>query len=157
MEQNHASSPLTIRQSQVLTFLTQASTRLGYAPSLREICEGTGLRSTSTAAHHIRTLAERGLITHDPKIPRSIRVVGNLSVPSPAGTPQSAACSLLDASDDGEGAGTTFVLQALLGPGVGRALIKGAVLTVQYDPSCLADSRDDAILIGRVTGITHPL
>lgn len=46
----------------------------GYAPSLRELCESTGLKSTSTVNGHIMRLAEEGMIKRDSFTARSIRL-----------------------------------------------------------------------------------
>jgi len=36
----------------------------GFAPSMREICEQTGLRSSATVNTHVCTLAHHGLLRH---------------------------------------------------------------------------------------------
>ena len=48
----------------------------GYAPSVREICELTGLRSTSTVHRHLNIMLKKGMIeTDSPEgSPRAIRV-----------------------------------------------------------------------------------
>jgi hypothetical protein len=49
----------------------------GNSPSLREICDGTGMVSTSTANYHLMRLAEEGKITiSDNKSARLICVIG---------------------------------------------------------------------------------
>jgi len=49
-----------------------------YPPSVREIGEGVGLRSTSTVHHHIKTMLEMGILETDAGIgsPRALRVPG---------------------------------------------------------------------------------
>ncbi len=48
----------------------------GRVPSIRELCEATGLKSTSTVAYHLRVLEERGLIEREEGLNRCIRLVG---------------------------------------------------------------------------------
>lgn len=51
------------RENAVLTFIEKYMTENGYAPSVREICDGCNIPSTATAFYVINTLAEKGLIT----------------------------------------------------------------------------------------------
>ena len=45
-------------------------------PTVREICEETGLKSTSTVHAILKKLEELGLIERDPNNSRSIRIAG---------------------------------------------------------------------------------
>ena len=56
----------------------------GYGPTVRELCEDTGLCSTATVHYHLRRLAEEGRILMDPGKKRAI------SLPRPAPVPRSA-------------------------------------------------------------------
>ena len=47
----------------------------GYPPSVREICEAVGLKSTSTVHGHLERLERKGLIRRDPTKPRAIELV----------------------------------------------------------------------------------
>ena len=47
----------------------------GIVPTVREICDDTGLSSTSTVHSHLRTLERKGYITHDNKH-RSLKITG---------------------------------------------------------------------------------
>lgn len=49
-----------------------------YAPSHREICEMTGIKSTSTINHHITKMIECGMLETDCNVgtPRALRVPG---------------------------------------------------------------------------------
>ena len=47
----------------------------GYPPTVREICEKVGLRSTSSVHSHLNTLEENGFIRRDPTKPRTIEIV----------------------------------------------------------------------------------
>lgn len=66
---------LTKSQQKVYDFLRrEAST--GVPPTVREICAGTGLRSTSTVHAHLKTLERLGYISREAGLNRSIRVEG---------------------------------------------------------------------------------
>ena len=56
----------------------------GYGPTVRELCEDTGLGSTATVHYHLRRLAQEGRILMDPGKKRAI------SLPRPAPVPRSA-------------------------------------------------------------------
>lgn len=43
---------------------------------MREICEATGLKSTSTVHHHLSALEEKGLIEREHGLNRCIRIAG---------------------------------------------------------------------------------
>jgi len=47
----------------------------GFPPSVREICDAVGLKSTSTVHGHLERLEKKGLIRRDPTKPRAIEVV----------------------------------------------------------------------------------
>ncbi|MCM8710652.1 transcriptional repressor LexA [Clostridium sp. SYSU_GA19001] len=47
----------------------------GYPPSVREICEAVGLKSTSTVHGHLERLEKKGLIKRDPTKPRAIELI----------------------------------------------------------------------------------
>lgn len=47
----------------------------GYAPTIREIAAGVGLRSTSNVAHHLRQLQADRVIERDPVRARAIRIL----------------------------------------------------------------------------------
>ena len=46
----------------------------GYPPSVREICEGTGIRSTSTVHAHLKRLTETGRLNYDSGRRRAISI-----------------------------------------------------------------------------------
>ncbi|MCL1849219.1 MAG: MarR family transcriptional regulator [Clostridiales bacterium] len=64
----------------------------GYAPSVREICEATGIPSTSTVHAHLRRLEEAGFLRRDPSKPRAMVL---LHVPVEDRYSQAAAGALL--------------------------------------------------------------
>jgi len=66
---------LTPRQRKVLEVIRNAVERRGYPPSVREIGEAVGLTSTSSVAHQLKMLEDKGLLRRDPNRPRAIEVV----------------------------------------------------------------------------------
>ena len=69
-------------QEKILNFVNDYVKENGYPPSIREICKGVGLSSTSTVHAHLANLTKRGLITKGGSKSRSIKVVNQeLEVP----------------------------------------------------------------------------
>ena len=66
---------LTKRQRQILEFIKEQIRTRGYPPSVREVGEAVGLRSSSTVHGHLMRLEEKGLIRRDPTKPRAIEVL----------------------------------------------------------------------------------
>lgn len=50
------------KPEQILRFVNEFVQENGYAPSVREIGEAVGLRSTATVTYHLRQLQEKGLL-----------------------------------------------------------------------------------------------
>ncbi len=67
-------SGLTQRQQRVLEVIRESIEGRGYPPSMREIGERVGLTSSSSVAHQLRTLEEKGFIKRDPNRPRAMQV-----------------------------------------------------------------------------------
>jgi len=66
--------PLTKRQAQILSYVTNHIEKHNYAPSYREIGTYFGLSSTATIAEHIEALKEKGYLSHEENLARSIQV-----------------------------------------------------------------------------------
>ncbi|MCH9719120.1 MAG: transcriptional repressor LexA [Actinomycetia bacterium] len=65
---------LTARQRTILTFIRERVEEKGFPPSVREIGEAVGLTSTSSVAHQLRVLEEKGYLRRDPNTPRALLV-----------------------------------------------------------------------------------
>jgi repressor LexA len=65
---------LTSRQQRVLATIKDAIENRGYPPSMREIGQAVGLTSSSSVAHQLKTLEEKGFLKRDPKRPRALEV-----------------------------------------------------------------------------------
>lgn len=66
-------NPLTEKQQQVYNFLVKEMAS-GFPPTVREICNATGIRSTSTVHAILSALEEYEYIIRDPKNSRAIRI-----------------------------------------------------------------------------------
>jgi repressor LexA len=65
---------LTPRQQRVLATLKEAIEKRGYPPSMREIGQAVGLTSSSSVAHQLRVLEQKGFLKRDPNRPRALEV-----------------------------------------------------------------------------------
>ena len=65
--------PLTKSQQKVYDYILECSEN-GRVPSVRELCEATGFKSTSTVAYHLKALEEKGLIEREEGLNRCIRL-----------------------------------------------------------------------------------
>lgn len=62
------------KQHEILIFIQKEVAERGYPPTVREICDATGLASTSTVHGHLSRLEDHGYIVRDPAKPRAIEV-----------------------------------------------------------------------------------
>ncbi len=68
---------LSSRQTAILNFIQKTIDERGYPPSVREIGEAVGLKSSSTVHTHLVNLQKKGYIKRVPTKPRAIEVTGN--------------------------------------------------------------------------------
>ena len=61
-------------QAKILAYIEKATLQKGYPPSVREICEAIGLKSTSTVHGHLIRLEKKGLLYRDSMKPRALSV-----------------------------------------------------------------------------------
>ncbi|MBL7501008.1 transcriptional repressor LexA [Frankia sp. CNm7] len=140
---------LTPRQRKVLEVIRDAVERRGYPPSVREIGEAVGLTSTSSVAHQLKVLEDKGFLRRDPNRPRAIEVVSPEGAPPVRPIPRTRSASVVgkgraggplrvhtlgpqgtDARDrDDEGA--DFVAATAYLPLVGRIAAGGPILAEQ--------------------------
>jgi repressor LexA len=69
---------LSDKQREILAFLHETITRVGYPPSMREICDAVGLTSVSSVSHQLTQLELRGFIRRDPNLNRAIEILVEL-------------------------------------------------------------------------------
>ena len=70
-------SNLTQRKKDIYLYLQQCIATKGYPPSVREIGEAVGLRSSSTVHRYLAELENDGFIIKDPSKPRAITLVSS--------------------------------------------------------------------------------
>ncbi len=64
----------TAKQQEILAYIKNEILKKGYPPTVREICETVGLKSTSSVHSHLETLERNGYIRRDPTKPRAIEI-----------------------------------------------------------------------------------
>ena len=66
---------ISAKQQQILNCIKDNILDKGYPPTVREICESVGLKSTSSVHSHLETLEKNGYIYRDPTKPRDIEIL----------------------------------------------------------------------------------
>ena len=74
---------LSDKQREILAFLHETITRVGYPPSMREICDAVGLTSVSSVSHQLTQLELRGFIRRTPNLNRAIEILVELGDGNP--------------------------------------------------------------------------
>lgn len=130
-------------QAKILEYIKSEIHSKGYPPSVREICDAVGLKSTSTVHGHLTRLQKKGLLNRDPMKPRAMEVLGSsnpahgrevLSIPIvgrvPAGNPILALENIEDQMllpADFLGEGEHFILEVH-----GESMINAGILSGDY-------------------------
>jgi repressor LexA len=77
---------LTKRQEQTLDYIRQSIEQRGYPPTLREIGEFMGIRSTNGVNDHLRALERKGYLRREDMKSRALRLVHDDKTAAPAPT-----------------------------------------------------------------------
>lgn len=64
-------------QQKILEYIKSEIQDKGYPPSVREIANAVGLKSTSTVHGHLQRLEKKGLLHRDAMKPRAMEIVGD--------------------------------------------------------------------------------
>lgn len=64
------------KREQIYQFIVKYITDIGYAPTIKEICNVVGLKSTSSVYNHLVQLETDGKIEMKSYSPRAIKVMG---------------------------------------------------------------------------------
>lgn len=67
---------MTTRQDEIYKFIREHIQKQGYPPTVREICQGCSISSTSTVGYHLQKLEDKGFIKRLYGSSRAIRLVG---------------------------------------------------------------------------------
>ena len=68
--------PLAEIERKILDFMVQYLRANTYQPSIREIGERFGIKSTKTVSEHLQALADKGCLERDPSRSRGVRILG---------------------------------------------------------------------------------
>jgi repressor LexA len=68
--------PLTEIERKILDFMVQYLRTNTYQPSIREIGERFGIKSTKTVSEHLQALADKGWLERDPSRSRGVKILG---------------------------------------------------------------------------------
>ncbi len=60
------------KQEEILNYIDKTIKSKGYSPTVREICEAVGLKSTSTVQYHLKKLIDLGFLNKSENLSRSI-------------------------------------------------------------------------------------
>lgn len=142
---------LTPRQQQILDYIREKIKKSGYPPSVREIGEAVGLKSSSTVHAHLVQLEEKGHLRKDPTKPRAIipvepennsfpvaetvalPVVGNVAAGIPILAEQNID-TYLPVPVDFIGGGTHFILRVKGESMIEAGIMDGDYLIVRQQP-----------------------
>lgn len=91
--------PLTARQRQILEFITASINERGYPPTLREIGEHFGIKSTNGVNDHLKALEKKGHLRREDLKSRAMRPV-NMPLPGKSKASKSNALRM-DTSSEG--------------------------------------------------------
>ena len=135
-----ASKPRGDMQEKILAYIQSVIRERGYAPSVREIGEAVGLRSTSTVHGHLTRLEKKGLLHRDAMKPRAMGIVEDESIDDvcripvigrvAAGVPilaEENAEAILPLPSDFVGEGELFILRVR-----GESMINAGILNDDY-------------------------
>ncbi|MDU5106548.1 MULTISPECIES: LexA family protein [unclassified Clostridium] len=70
---------MTERQHEILNMINEYINKERISPTVREICDIAGLKSSATVHRHIKVLQNKGYIQMIKNSPRSMRVVKELA------------------------------------------------------------------------------
>lgn len=65
------------REQKILAFIRESTAERGYPPSIREICQAAGLKSTSTVHSYLLRLEQANLIRRSGAKSRTVEVIGD--------------------------------------------------------------------------------
>ena len=148
-------------QERILAYIEDTIRERGYAPSVREIGEAVGLRSTSTVHGHLTRLEKKGLLRRDALKPRAMGLMSSApeDIPSTCQVPvvgQVAAGMPILAEENVEelltlpksfvGEGDHFILR-VKGDSMKPRYLDGALVFIRCQPD-VRDGQIAAVVVG---------
>lgn len=151
---------LTEIEGKILDFMVQYLRANTYQPSIREIGERFGIKSTKTVSEHLQALAEKGCLERDPSRSRGVKILGvdlsadTVAVPCFAEMPE---------EGSGHGAEMYVSMDRQLGSEAGSFIVRAAVGDlavlgvnegdfVLVSPTTLDDVEEGSIVVAEVDG-----
>lgn len=138
------------REAEIIRYIKHSIQSRGYPPSVREIGEAVGLKSSSTVHNYLCRLEEKGILRRDPTKPRAMEVLGDdkdsfremIMVPIlgrvAAGIPLLAVENMEDTfpmPTDFAGRGEFFMLRVKGNSMVEAGILEGDLVLVRQQPS----------------------
>ena len=151
---------LSQRETEIIRYIKHSIQSRGYPPSVREIGEAVGLKSSSTVHNYLCKLEEKGLLRRDPTKPRAMEVLDDdkesfremVMVPVlgrvAAGIPLLAVENMEDMFPmpvDFAGRGELFMLRVKGNSMVEAGILEGDLVLVRQQPS--VDNGDIAVAL----------
>lgn len=136
------------KQAEILAYLSEFTEAHGYAPSIREICQAVGLRSTGSVHYHLAELARQGRIELDAGKKRAIQAPRRGQIPI-LGTVRAGQPILAEEQIEGyipwEGEPDCFALRVRGDSMVDAGVLPGDVIVVR--PQQSADHGDIVVAL----------
>ena len=150
--------PLTEIERKILDFMVQYLRANTYQPSIREIGERFGIKSTKTVSEHLQALADKGCLERDPSRSRGVKILGmdlgadTVSVPCyqslPAEGAQEATEVYVSVDRQLGGERGAFIVRAGTGDLAVLGVAEGDFVLVT--PAAIADVEDGGIIVAEV-------
>ena len=150
--------PLTEIERKILDFMIQYLRANTYQPSIREIGERFGIKSTKTVSEHLQSLADKGCLERDPSRSRGVKILGvdlsarTVSVPCfaeiPTGSAPRDAEMYLSVDRQLGGEAGSFIVRAGSGDLAVLGVAEGDLVLVT--PTTLDDVEDGGVVVARI-------
>jgi len=118
---------LTRRQRRILEVIKEAVDSRGYPPSIREMGESVGLASSSSVAHQLKVLEQKGFLRRDPNRPRALEVLLPGEPPAESAAPGAVRGAPQEVSPDETGVNDAYPAPVHV-PVLGRIAAGGPIL-----------------------------
>jgi len=149
--------PLTEIERKILDFMVQYLRANTYQPSIREIGERFGIKSTKTVSEHLQALADKGFLERDPSRSRGVKILGvdlsaeTVSVPCFSeiptdGSPEAEAYLSVDRQLGGEKG--SFIVRAGAGDLAVLGVAEGDLVLVS--PASVEEVEDGTVVIAEL-------
>lgn len=150
--------PLTEIERKILDFMVQYLRANTYQPSIREIGERFGIKSTKTVSEHLQALAHKGCLERDPSRSRGVRILGvdlsadTVAVPCfsemPSGPSGSTAEMYLSMDRQLGSENGSFIVRAGTGDLAVLGVSEGDFVLVT--PAAIDDVEDGSVIVAEV-------